>query len=153
MKNKIETLIEIAEKLNQNNITWALGGSGMLYFYKIVDNFNDLDLLIVENDVDKFNEIFENYNFKEIKSSGLFSSKYFSKGKINDIEIDVIAGFTINENDISHYYPLNVDDVNVCLLNDVEIKLDSLTNWLTYYNLMGRSEKSKLISDRLLEDN
>lgn len=43
---KLELLKEIASTFNQENITWNLGASCMLYLRGIVDTFDDLDIMV-----------------------------------------------------------------------------------------------------------
>jgi len=55
MKNKIEVLLKIANLFNENAITWNVGASCMLYLRDVVEDFNDIDLMIHIDDVEKDN--------------------------------------------------------------------------------------------------
>ena len=50
INEKLNILKLIATKFNQANISWAVGGSLLLYFEKITDHFNDLDIMIANKD-------------------------------------------------------------------------------------------------------
>ena len=63
-ESKLKILSEIAEELNKNHIKWALGASGLLYLKGIVDDFNDLDIFAVEDDVPKVVERFDSMGSK-----------------------------------------------------------------------------------------
>ena len=43
----------IAQKFNQEKITWALGGSNVLKKYGMVETVNDIDILVMEKDIHK----------------------------------------------------------------------------------------------------
>lgn len=45
IQHKLEILSQIAKKLNEGHVTWAVGGSLLLYFKGIVDEFHDIDLM------------------------------------------------------------------------------------------------------------
>ena len=47
---KIELLKKIALQFEKAHITWALGGSMMLYFKGIVPVFQDIDLMVADAD-------------------------------------------------------------------------------------------------------
>lgn len=55
---KLSILSQIAEELNRQNITWAIGASCLLYFKGIVQEFSDIDIMISESDVEKVKQIF-----------------------------------------------------------------------------------------------
>ena len=57
LEEKIDLLKRIAHRFEEENVEWALGGSMMLYFKKIVPSFDDLDLMIFCSDVDRVRHI------------------------------------------------------------------------------------------------
>lgn len=57
IQKKLNVLSMIAESLNKNNITWAIGASLLLYFKGIANEFNDIDIIIDEKDVEKVKKI------------------------------------------------------------------------------------------------
>ena len=57
IEEKIDLLKRIAHRFEEENVEWALGGSMMLYFKKIVPSFDDLDLMIFFSDVDRVRHI------------------------------------------------------------------------------------------------
>ncbi len=83
IEKKLTILSKIAEELNARGVTWAVGASLLLYFKGIVTAFNDIDLMISEEDYEAAKEI--------------------------------------------------------------RIPLQSLEDWRHYYQLMGRTEKVRLI--------
>lgn len=53
IQHKLEILSQIAKKLNEGHITWAVGGSLLLYFKGIVDEFHDIDLMVHADDAEE----------------------------------------------------------------------------------------------------
>ena len=54
---KLWILSSIARRLNENNVTWAIGASLLLYLKNKSDSFNDIDIMVCEDDVDKAREV------------------------------------------------------------------------------------------------
>ena len=57
---KLNVLSKIAFEFNKSNITWAIGGSLLLFFKDKCQEFHDIDILIVESDVKMVNDILSN---------------------------------------------------------------------------------------------
>ena len=56
MDARIPTIVKIAKQLNDKGVRYAVGGSVLLYLKGIDFNFNDLDLMIHEEDIAKVRE-------------------------------------------------------------------------------------------------
>ena len=52
-ERKLDVLADIARALNQSGVTWAVGGSLLLYFKGKTGVFRDIDLIVCETDVEK----------------------------------------------------------------------------------------------------
>ncbi len=153
MKNideKILVLTEIARKFNENNITWAIGASSMLYLRNIVSEFNDLDLQIKEEDGLKAKEILLKMGTLKQSTADGYATKQFYEFLIAGVEVDVMAGFRIVKDDMIYDCGLKEEEIRESVsINDVTIPLDSLENWLHYYRLMERKQKVSIIEDYL----
>ncbi len=149
INEKLEILNIIATKFNQNNITWAIGGSLLLYFNNITEQFNDIDLMICEQDAIKAKELLSDIAILlPFKNSEQFKTKHFYQFNLNNLNIDLMAGFTIIINNKTHYYPLlNNDITNMITTNNTVLPLHSVSVWRTLYQLMDRVDKVKLIDD------
>ena len=149
INEKLEILNIIAIKFNQNNITWAIGGSLLLYFNNITEHFNDIDLMICEQDAIKAKELLSDIAILLAqKNSEQFKTKHFYQFNLNNLNIDLMAGFTIIINNKTHYYPLlNNDITNIITINNNVLPLHSISVWRTLYQLMDRVDKVKLIDD------
>ncbi|MDI9540250.1 MAG: hypothetical protein QM204_02075 [Bacillota bacterium] len=150
IKEKLEVLAVIADKLNENNITWAIGASSMLYLRNIVQEFDDLDLLIKQEDALKAKEILLKMGTLKESVSGSYATKYFYEFLINGVEVDVMAGFKIVKDDIIYDCSLKDEDIKESVIvNGINIPLDSLENWLYYYRLMERAQKVSIIENHI----
>ncbi len=150
MDKKLKVLEKIAKLLNDNNITFALGASCMLYFKNIVSEFNDIDIMILEEDANKVKELFLKIGDLNDKADNTgYKTKAFMEFVIEEIEIDVIAGFTITKENKDYYLPLNPEKIENISYKNTIIPLDNIEDWLYYYKLMGRENKASLIKDFL----
>ena len=51
IKEKLEAVSTIAHELNKRHIVWAEGASLLLHFKNKVSDFNDIDIMVSEDDV------------------------------------------------------------------------------------------------------
>lgn len=148
----LKTLSLIAERLNNEKIVWGLGGSLLLNFYKITDNPNDIDILVDEANTIRANELLSSIgNSKVAISYKPFCTTHFSKYSINDIGLDVMAGFAIE-----HYrgvYKLSLHKESIVVhkkINGLDIPLSSLEDWyILYWLIPNKQEKAILIENYL----
>ncbi|WP_026476716.1 nucleotidyltransferase family protein [Alkaliphilus transvaalensis] len=150
----LETLSFIGEKLNENEVLWAVGASLLLNQYGLIDKPNDIDLMVDQKDYPKVHQILKGLGSEvsiETKSSD-YETECFSKYIIKGVSIDVMAGFIINHKEGQYKYEFDSSSVNERLLiNDVEIPFTALEDWFVLYQLMkNREAKVRLIEDYLL---
>lgn len=144
---KLKVLAKIAKLLNSNGISWAVGGSLLLYFKNKTDHFHDIDLMVCEKDIDKLKALLLPLGvFAPPHPNGQYKTRYFLEVTIDAVEIDIMAGFVIvcegKEYDCSFTKEQIAEYIS---LNGEQIPLQSLTDWRTYYALMGRTAKVKMI--------
>lgn len=148
---KIATFLKVAKILNENNITWAVGASLLLYFKGITNKFNDIDLMVAEKDIEKTKTIFLSLGKEYPKNPNLqYKSKCFLEFNVDGIDFDIISGFVIVNNNCDHYFPLEKNSIaEYFCLENTSIPLQSVNDWLTYYTLMNRKEKVEMIKNYL----
>lgn len=149
INHKINMLVRIAKSFNQNHIRWNLGASCMLYLREITNEFHDIDLLIHEDDVQKVKEIMSSYPLiKKVTSPLKYRTKVFLNYEVEGVDIDLMARFSIVDQEKIYEFPLLLEDINeYILVNNEKIYLSSLETWLHYYKLMHRYEKVQMIED------
>ena len=97
LEEKINLLKRIAHRFKEEQIEWALGGSMMLYFKKIVPFFDDIDLMIFFSDVDRVRSILLVMGeLKPENPKAKYQTKSFMEFIIEGIDVDVMAGFAIS---------------------------------------------------------
>ncbi len=152
-KELLTTLKYIGEKLNEANITWAVGASVMLSHYGLINNPRDIDIFVSLEDVYKAHEILSSLGEKHPqKNSEIYATEHFHQYTIKDTGIDLMAGFKINHICGIYEYKFNRNSITSTMnIDGVTIPLTSLEDWYVIYQLIPkREEKSKLIEDYLL---
>lgn len=144
---KLAVLEEIAAEFNEKGITWAVGASLLLYFKGIVADFNDIDIMIAEEDVGRVRGILAEYGtLKPENPNPLYKTHIFLEYLVDGVELDIMAGFEIVTADGEQFFPLKKEDIrDFVRVNETRIPLQSVEEWRKYYVLMGREEKVRLI--------
>ena len=147
LNKKIKILKEIAQRFNTAYITWALGASMLLYFKGITSTFNDIDLMISNDDAESVRKILsEMGELQPPNPNPKYKTKVFMEFVINSVDVDVMAGFSILNDGKIYDCSLDKDQiVEWFTLGNTKIPLQSPLLWCEYYKLMGRKEKVDMI--------
>ncbi|MBZ9633887.1 nucleotidyltransferase family protein [Clostridium sp. FP1] len=148
-----EALSYIGEKLNENGVVWAVGASILLHHYGLIDNPNDIDILVDLNDIEKADKILKSIGEKKVREkSDTYSTKYFYEYVVHGVDIDLMAGLSINYKNGIYEYLFNHTSISEYKkINGVNIPLSSLEDWYVIYQLIpSREVKVKMIEDYLL---
>lgn len=148
---KIELLKKIALQFEKADITWALGGSMMLYFKGIVPVFQDIDLMVADADAQTVQSILCSMGQMQPQTPNpKFRSKAFMEFVIDSVDVDVIAGFAIVSGDSVVDCSLQKEQIAERMpLGEACIPLQSPALWCRYYRLMDRNEKAQMIEQAL----
>lgn len=148
---KIELLKKIALQFEKAHITWALGGSMMLYFKGIVPVFQDIDLMVADADAQTAQSILCSMGQMQPQTPNpKFRSKAFMEFVIDAVDVDVIAGFAIVSGDSVVDCSLQKEQIVERMpLGEACIPLQSPALWCHYYRLMDRTEKAQMIEQAL----
>ena len=146
-EKKIEVLKQIAHRFNEAHIMWALGASMLLYFKGITEVFQDIDLMVANDDVERVRIILsEMGEIQPPNPNPKYRTKTFMEFIINSIDVDVMAGFSIISDGKIFDCSLQEEQiVEKMPLGTELIPLQSPLLWREYYRLMGRTEKVKMI--------
>ena len=147
IEKKIEVLKQIAHRFNEAHIMWALGASMLLYFKGITEVFQDIDLMVANDDVERVRIILsEMGEIQPPNPNPKYRTKTFMEFIINSIDVDVMAGFSIISDGKIFDCSLQEEQiVEKMPLGTELIPLQSPLLWREYYRLMGRTEKVKMI--------
>jgi hypothetical protein len=152
----LETLSMIGNTItNIRKITWGVGGSLLLNFHKLIDNPNDIDILVDERDASNLNEIIKPLGEnKETIRTNPFRTTYFTKYRINNIDIDIMGGFGIQHNEGVYKLLFREDSVVAHKkINGIEIPLCALEDWYVLYNLIPNKQEKVAIIEQYLKSN
>lgn len=149
IESKLNVISKIGALLNDAGITWAVGASMLLYFKGITSEFNDIDIMVTEEDVPQLKEILLSIgSIAPPNPNEKYRTKHFMEFVVDGIDIDVMAGFVIVDNgkeyDCALLESQIVDSVTV---NHVKIPLQSVALWKEYYKLMRRDHKVAMIDN------
>ncbi len=139
----------IAERLNSSGVTWAVGGSMMLYLRGRATNAHDIDLMVDEKQIESARRVLSDMGrLQPDEDNAQYQTRHYYKYVINGVDIDLIAGFVIVKEGVAHECPLLKKDITERRdLEGTSIPLHSLSVWHDYYMLMGRPEKASMCGD------
>lgn len=149
----INTLSQIAEKLNKEGIVWGVGASLLLNHYGLIDHPNDIDILVSVADIQKADKVLSIMGEKKIRDKvDTYSTRYFYEYTINEFDVDVMAGLRINyDKGVFEYIFDKKSVVNTKEVGEISIPLTSLEDWYIIYQIIpGRESKVKIIESYLL---
>ena len=147
---KIEAFIKLAHHLNQHQITWTVGASFMLYLRGVTDHFNDIDLRIKSSDSIHLEKILGDKIKKVYLSHEVFKTEIFYHYHDDPLDVDIMINFAIlNEGKVHDFPLLDLTQADSYDLHGEIIYLDSITDWLHYYELMHRNDKEEMIKKHL----
>lgn len=147
IEHKLDVLKQIAQLFNEKEIIWNLGASAMLFLRGIVDDFSDLDLFVRHKDISRAKEVLESLGkMKPQCLSEIYKTDVFYEYVIDDVDIDLISGFKIIKD--QKLYDLSFDENEIFDTYEMDhtlIYLDSIKNWLRFYEIMGRENKVNIL--------
>lgn len=148
VQEKLQVFAKVAAALNRQGVTWAVGGSLMLYFRGVVTDFNDIDLMAAAADGERAAEALVDLGAvrKPVQPSPRFESDGFWKLELNGLGIDIMAGLGIIYEGQKYTFPLRKGDISDTIeLLDEKIPLQGVREWRELYRLMQREEKVRLL--------
>ena len=144
---KLAVLKRIANEFNKAEITWALGASMLLYLKEIIEDFHDIDIMVIQEDVKTAQEILSKIGtLQPANPNAKYQTKVFLEYVIDGVDVDVMAGFAIIRDGTVFDCSLKKEEiVEFYELDGEKIPLQSLALWQKYYELMGRDTKVQMI--------
>ena len=151
MEKKLHALLQVARTFQTNQIRWQVGGSCMLFLRGQVASFRDIDLVVEEDDWNLAISALQSFAVEQTKSpQAMFTTKQFTTFLLQEVEIDLMAGFGILYQGKTHSFPLeDIQAEDTLLFEDTVVYLAPLRQWLDIYRLMERKERVTLIETAL----
>ncbi|MBQ8638972.1 MAG: hypothetical protein IJ468_07375 [Lachnospiraceae bacterium] len=145
-------LSKIADGLNKADITWSIGASLLLYLKGITDRFNDIDIMVTEKDVFRLKETLLSLGtMNPPNPNRQYRTRHFYEFVVDGIDIDVMAGFVIVDDDREYDCSLHENQIiEYQVVNDATIPLQLVALWREYYRLMHREKKVAMIDQAIL---
>lgn len=141
------TLRRIARRLNGEGITWAVGGSMMLYLRGRCSQVHDIDLMVDERQAEQARRLLAGMgkSLSGADDTQQFETRHYHKFCIDGVDVDLIGGFVIVKDGVAHECPLLRKDITgLHDLDGTPVPLHSLAVWREYYSLMGRTAKASM---------
>ena len=144
---KLHVLAKLANRLYETRITWAVGGSLLLYFQGIATDFHDIDLVVKTEDAQAMREVLLRLGTLEAsKPSAKFKTKEFMEFTIDGVEVDVLAGFAIVKDGVAYDCSLQENEITeYATVENERIPLQAVAAWRRYYTLMGKTARVEAI--------
>ena len=141
------TMIRIAQRFNESNIVWGLGGSALLDVYGLNVKVNDLDILVESKDFDKAVEILDQIGDEKHKPSNPnFRTAHFKTYQIENCAVDVMSGICVKHHETWFDFIFTAHHiVSKANIDALEIPLMSLKDWYRIYQALDRKDKIELI--------
>lgn len=147
IQKKLHVLVKIAQCFCEEGVRWCVGASLLLYLKGIVDDFHDIDLMVMEEDALRVKELLSAMGcLKAYQSNARYQTKYFFEFLVDGVDIDVMADFVIVQDGVAHDCALKQEHIleEVTVLGQ-PIPLHSLSLWKQYYTWMERYDKAELL--------
>lgn len=147
MIHKLDVLSRIAERLNEDGITWAVGASLLLYVKGMTDTFHDIDIMTTEADAERLKSaLLPMGEMQPPHPNRQYQTRHFHEFVIDGVDVDVMAGFVIVKDEQAVDCPFTRDSIAEFMdVNGQRIPLQAVSDWRGYYDLMGRAEKVAMI--------
>lgn len=136
--HKKDVLATVAEALTERGVSFGVGGSTLLSFHHVVDVVNDLDLILSESHVETVQHCLKALG-KEmpVTHKEPFRTRFFSSYCIENVQIDVMAGFAIaHENGLYEFSFDRSSIANKKGVSQKKIPFMYLEDWYVFYLLM-----------------
>ncbi|MCL2388330.1 MAG: hypothetical protein FWC89_12420 [Defluviitaleaceae bacterium] len=140
-EQKIAVLVKVASVLNENNIAWAIGGSYLCYIKGVegFTKFNDFDVSTSGFDIGKIIAPL----LEKLNGFQSYREKDFCEGRIECVLHEfIIDGIGFDFGDCSSFSEVSLEVADSIHIKGISIPLQSVKKWGSYYESMGRAEKS-----------
>ena len=141
----LSVLKKLSKQLNENNITWGIGGSCLLMLYDLYKEPNDLDLWVKPSDMLKVRELFGAY--EEIRTDIPLPEELHFKILFCGVEVDFVACFITKPNQYEFKFRICPENIRAIKIGDIQVPCTYLEDWFIIYCLLRKDDKAKIIQE------
>lgn len=141
-----EVFVSLVNELKKFNVGWAIGCSMNLFIRGIVDDFNDVDIIVDSNDIEKIKKIMEEKGaiLTGTGGNGFCESDMYMHYQLGRIDVDIISGFRIVTFGTEYYYPYKSWQTDMIEIMDIRVPLIALeAMYILYYMMEGWQPRRK----------
>jgi len=143
----IDVVTKLANLLNKEEISWAIGGSLLLSINGIDTSVRDIDIVVDEKDMESLKNLMKNSGFNYVIKGPKppSNSSMLLSIELDGIEVEFLVGFKVGK----YQYPNGKKLVSETINKDgIDINLCHMEHWLIVYEELNRQEKIKLIKEK-----
>ena len=148
-REKREILEKISKAFEQAGIKWALSCSAALFFRGIVDGFNDFDILLSKDSMEKAKETLRNLgvvlNESTPQKDDYFCSPDFQQARYGNVEFDLITDISIKTFGKTYTYKIEQGLEMNSLDGNYPLPLIPIEAQLVLYGKMEGWESTRLL--------
>lgn len=135
---KEAVLAKVATLLSEQEITWALGGSMLLYHSGVTDKVETIELVVVPDDFNRLDAVLSALGEKLPRvPSQFYATRFFNKYVIDGLEFAVMSGLMLHFKGFLYRYRFNREAiVSMLPIGDVFIPCTALEDWYVLYQMM-----------------
>ena len=152
---KLAALAKAAQALNRAGAVWALGGSALMYFRQLVEDFHDFDLLVAPQSMAAARTALLSAGARSRPApppNPAFATACFETYTLDGAEFDILCDLAVQRKETLCRYPFDADRIDgTADEQGARIPLCPLADWFVLYLLMpARAKKAVLISRHLM---
>jgi DNA-3-methyladenine glycosylase I len=147
-EGKLTVLFKAGQALKDAGVLFGIGGSAMMYFYGLAEDFRDIDLVVALPDAGKAEEVFLRLGVScPAKNSDVFVTDVFRSFLVDGIGIDLMAGLAIRHEEGVFRYPFDASSLPRSFpVMGALLPFCALEEWCVLYDLMpGKENKAEKI--------
>ncbi len=149
---KLKALARVGRALKEAGILFGVGGSAMLFRHGLSEDFNDIDLVVAQEDTFKADEVLSGLGKRgEARPAGVFETAVFRSFQVDGVGVDMMAGLAIRHDAGVYRHVFDKESIkDHWPVYGVMLPFCALEEWGVLYRLMpGKEAKAERILEHL----
>lgn len=141
--NKIGILIRVSKALTEAGIVHAIGGSAMLHLKGIVSTFDDIDIMVRVMDKKVIETVMGRLAGRVTSPvDPAYGTCVFMTYELEGCRIEIIGGYRVTSDPKKRTFVFDTHMIERHVtMNGVAVPLAYLSDWETWYALIGRDSR------------